>query len=66
MTSSIVDNIDIKHFFMLYSQSKDNLRKGRYCVMFLHYTVQSLVVTTCNFWGFCTVLNDSITKTVTM
>ena len=39
MIPSIVDNIDVKHFFMLYSQSKDKLRKGRYCVMFLHYTM---------------------------
>ena len=46
MTSSIVDNIDVKLFFMLYSQSKDKLRKGRYCVMFLRYTMYSLVVTT--------------------
>ena len=36
MKSSIVDNIDVKHFFMLYSWSKDKLRKGIYCVMFLH------------------------------
>ena len=36
MTSSIVDNLDVKHFFTLYSPSKDKLRKGRYCVMFLH------------------------------
>ena len=32
----VVDNIDVKHFFMLYSQSKDKLGKGTYCVMFLH------------------------------
>ena len=36
----LVDNIDVKHFFMLYSQSKDKLRKGTYCVMFLHLIIQ--------------------------
>ena len=64
MTSSIVDNLDIKHFFMLYSLTKEKLRKGRYGVMFLHlhYTMKSLVVTTCDSWGFCAILNDSITN----
>ena len=53
MTSSIVDNLDAKHFFMLYSLSKEKLMKDRYYVIFLHlhYTMKSLVVTTCNSWG---------------
>ena len=36
------------------------LYKGRYCIMFLHlhYTIKSLVVTTCNSWGFRAILNN--------
>ena len=64
MTSRIADNLDVKHFSTLYSLSKEKLRY-RYCVMFLHlhYTMKSLVVTTCNSWGFCASCNDSITNT---